>query len=139
MTWINSTNGAILTIDPMNSRRKLSRVAKLVLAVMLFAQAAITFAACELIRSSGMPSMAIRVASDEPCHDQGGAANLCVAHCQADDLSLDKPQTKVGAFILQSVLTVPLRAALPKQSNVSVAPDAWADPPPRILLHRFLV
>lgn len=131
--------GPILTIESMKSRRKLYLVGKLLIAAMLFVQAALTFAACELIRTGGAPTRAVHLSSEEPCHEQDGSANLCAAHCQAEKSSLDKPQTKVNAFILQSLLTASLPAAPLKQANASAAPDAWADPPPRILLHRFLV
>jgi len=124
----------------MKTRRKFHLVGKLLVAAVLFAQAALTFAACESIRN-GAPTGIVHLSSEKPCHEQDGGANRWVAHCRAEESSLDKPQTKVNAFILRSLLTVSLPAAPLKHANASAAPDACADPPPRIriLLQRFLV
>lgn len=112
------------------------------LAVMLFAQAAITFAACDVIRSTSRHALAAvgHEAPERTCHQQGGIANLCLAHCEVEDLSLDKPQVKVHALFLQPVLAV--RApATPLKDSVAGAPHplAWADPPPRILFQSLLI
>ena len=139
LIWIKFTNRPILTIDFMNSRRKLRLAGKLLIAVVVFAHAALTLAACELIRNGGAPTKVVHLTSGEPCHEQDGSANLCAAHCQAEKSSLDKPQTKVIPFLLQPLLTVPLVAAPLKHANASARADACADPPPRILQHRFLV
>lgn len=113
----------------------------LTLVVMLFTQAAIASATCDFVGTmpARLAAALAHPASDEPCHDQdSGNANLCVAHCQSEDLSLDKPQIKVNALLLPGV-AVCVPAEPPRGWVLRSAPEAWADPPPRILLHRFLV
>lgn len=112
------------------------------LAVMLFAQVAITFAGCDLIRST--PSRVLAAvgheASEQGCHEQSRNANLCLAHCEGEDLSLDKPQVKVHALFLQPVLAVRAPAAAQKDTIANPPhPEAWGDPPPRILFQSFLI
>ncbi len=117
-------------------------VGMLSLAVMLFAQAAITFAACDMIRSTPRHALAMvgHEAPEQTCHEQGGNANLCLAHCEGEDLSLDKPQVKVHALFLQSVLAVRVPPAPLKDTIASAPhPEAWADPPPRILFQSLLI
>ena len=117
-------------------------VGKLALAAMLFAQAAFALAACDLINRT--PAHAFTVASgdaaDPNCPDTGGGANLCLAHCQAENQSLDKPQVKVPALVQQPVLGACAPQA-PLNETVLFArhPVAWAAPPPRILFQSFLI
>lgn len=116
-------------------------VGMLSLAVMLFAQAAITFAACDMIRSIPRHALATldRQDPEQVCHEQDGNANLCLAHCGGEDLSLDKPQVKVHALFLQSVLAVRVPAAPLNYTVVRASHrEAWADPPPRILFQSLL-
>jgi hypothetical protein len=126
----------------MKSRQTKRLVGAVLLVVMLFAQAVVTFAACDMIASTPRQAFAAADAdaSTQPCHAPHGNVNLCLAHCQADDLSLDKPQIKVHALFLQSVLT--LRLPVPSLQCVVVrAPhaDACADPPLRILFQSLRI
>ncbi|MBI2754354.1 MAG: hypothetical protein HYX46_12740 [Betaproteobacteria bacterium] len=112
------------------------------LAMILFAQIAVTFAACDVIRSTPRHALATvsHEAPERTCNEQDGNANLCLAHCEGEDLSLDKPQVKVHALFLQSVLAVRVPPAPLKYMVVCAEhPGAWADPPPRILFRSLLI
>jgi len=126
----------------MRSRRVMRFVGKLALAAMLFAQAAFALAACDLI--SRTPAHAFAMAGayvpDPNCHEPGGGANLCLAHCQAENQSLDKPQVKVPALALQPVLGArAAQVALNEPVEFARHPVAWAAPPLRILFQSFLI
>ncbi len=126
----------------MQSRRISKFAGLLSLAVMLFAQAAIALADCDIFLSA-RPHGAIAAdhhSGEGPCHETGANAKLCAAHCQGEDLSLDKPQLKVPALLAQAVLVWRPRTAMP-QVSVALArqPEAWATPPPRILFRSLLI
>lgn len=126
----------------MRSRRILKYTGLLSLAVMLFAQAAIALADCDIVLSA-RPHTLIAIdheSADATCHESSPNANLCAAHCQGDDLSLDKPQVKVHALLAQAVLawrTTP--ASLRDSVALARQPEAWAAPPPRILFRSLLI
>lgn len=126
----------------MQSRRISKFAGLLSLAVMLFAQAAIALADCDIFLSA-RPHGAIGVDHDsgeEPCHDSGASTNLCAAHCQGEDLSLDKSQVKVHALPTQAVLVWRSRPALLRDSVAFARqPEAWAAPPPHILFRSLLI
>ena len=113
------------------------------LAAMLFTQAALVFAACESAWRA--PALAIALAAppgnDATCHEQGGNANLCLAHCLCEDQSLDKPLVKVPAlsaapvFFVPAVLVSPHEACAPRRLAVPHA----AGPPLRILFQSLLI
>jgi len=112
------------------------------LAVMLFAQAAIALANCDVYLSAQPHSFIVidHESGAERCHENGASAKLCAAHCQGEDLSLDKPPVKVHAPLAQAVLA---RRTTPALLTNSVAPgrrpNAWAAPPPRILFRSLLI
>ena len=126
----------------MRSRRISTAAATAALAAMLFAQAALALASCDLGRSAASPmhAAAAHEAQAAPCHEPVDSANLCIAHCRNNDQSLDKPQVKAPVL--------PLAPALP--GHFAHAPCyervAWtrmaalpAGPPPRILFQSFLI
>ncbi|OGA16536.1 MAG: hypothetical protein A3I63_11660 [Betaproteobacteria bacterium RIFCSPLOWO2_02_FULL_66_14] len=126
----------------MQSRRNSKFAGLLSLAMMLFAQAAIALADCDIFLSARPHSL---IASDHEspdatCHEDGANANLCAAHCQSEDLRLDKPQVKVHLLLAQSVLAWRATPALQRDSVAFVRqPEAWATPPPRILFRSLLI
>ena len=124
----------------MLSRSIRRRIAGGLICVMLFAQAALAAAACDLPVSS--PALAFTQKTDAPsCHEAPERnANLCLTHCLSSDQSADIPKVDVPALVAGPVLIAPagdvrgatnarLRHALPRP----------AAPPPRILFQSFLI
>jgi hypothetical protein len=118
-------------------------MARLALAAMLFAQAALAVAACESAWRS--PALAIVHAEGgtdgEDCHEQGINVNLCLAHCLGEDQSLDKPVVKAPAFCIAPILLMSAVSVSPDQARVPqrrAAPLA-AGPPLRILFQSLLI
>jgi hypothetical protein len=112
------------------SPRLVRLVARLLVGVSLFAQAALALAACDLPQRS--PTLAFAAPEAPSCHEAPVTnANLCLAHCLADDQSDGKLQICVPVL-----LGVPLPVALDRQGQLpsramrgEVLP---AQPPPRI-------
>ena len=108
---------------------------------MLFTQAALVFAACESAWRAPALAIAAPQGNDATCHEQGGNANLCLAHCLCEDQSLDKPLVKVPAlsaapvFFVPAVLVSPHEACAPRRLAVPHA----AGPPLRILFQSLLI
>jgi len=127
----------------MISRRTLRMFAKALLGALLFAQTALVFAACGSAWRA--PALVIALADQEVdstnCHEQGGNANLCLAHCLGEDQSLDKPLVKVPALSAVPVFYVPAVLVLPHEACVlrCLAVPHAAGPPPRILFQSFLL
>jgi hypothetical protein len=123
-------------------RSTLKRMARLALAAMLFAQAALVFAACE----SEFPTPALVIAlaeqtiDGENCHEQSINANLCLAHCLSTDQSATTPQFAVPVWIDAAPLIVAVRdrwsGGAPIMQFVLPRPAA---PPPRILFQSFQI
>src|SRR5262245_30284742 len=121
----------------MSTRARKCLVARILAAVLLFAQAVIAFADCQMPTRSPAPAIASEPA---PCHESSSEKNLCVAHCLAADQSLDKPQVSALAPALAPVLV--LHEGLP-------VPQSWArsetrapiaiGPPLRIRFHSLLL
>lgn len=127
----------------MISRTARKALARLALAAILFAQAALVFAACEL--ASRAPALAIASAVERiegaTCHEQEMNLNLCLAHCLGDDQSLDKPLVKVPALSAVPVLIVaqmPVSLHRARVHRSRAVPHA-AGPPPRILFQSLLI
>ena len=117
---------------------RLRFVARIVAAALLFAQALVAFAECQMPARS--PAAAI-AADDQPCHQTRGETNLCLAHCLAADQSLDKPQTSVPQPAAAPVLVLqPVSDA-----QYARGPALWrfvppaAAPPPRILFRTLRI
>ena len=90
----------------MRSRRRFFS-ALTALAAMLFAQAAFAVAACD---TGSMPSRAQVLAQSEehaPCHEPVDNVNLCLAHCQSAEQTLDKQQVKLPALPAAAGLEIP--------------------------------
>lgn len=105
------------------------------LAGMLFAQAAFALAACD-------PGRAQRMLQTDAveCHEPAPNANVCLAHCQGRDQTLDKHQVKVPdapSVVVQLVNAWPDAPQLARFSPRLPAPAAG--PPPRILFRTLLI
>lgn len=116
------------------------RVARLLLSVLLFAQAAIAMAGCDWLRAA--PALAIaQSANQAPCHEAPAInANVCLAHCLSADQSTDTPQVVVPARVDCAPITI---AAIDRRV-VSVVDLQFmlprpSAPPPRILFQSFLI
>ncbi len=130
----------------MLTRKRISGVAKLVLGVLFFTQAALAFAACAL--SVGAPAQAISAMSDMPCcaEDEApdatpGNANLCLVHCTSDAQRVDSAGLIFPAFSSAPVLVV---APAPTPGYVAArrpppVGGAYADPPRTILFQNFRI
>ena len=110
---------------------------------MLFAQAALALAACNV---DGAPSrgaaiaMSAAAAGEAPCHEAVPANDaLCTAHCQASDLAIDKHQVKVPVLAVRTLPSV--AAALPVPPGAARPAPAFtaAAPPARILFKTLLI
>lgn len=126
----------------MMRSRRLSYLAGIaVLAAMLFAQAAFALTSCNLYRTQSHAVMTgAQDAEGDACHESGENANLCLAHCQGADQTLDKHQVKIPELILQPVLVIRgLQAAGRPVLVPARLPAPVAGPPPRILFQSLLI
>jgi len=114
-------------------------IARITLAMMLFAQGVMVWAACDWLGSS--PDRAVLAAAEvAPCHDSGfGAA--CLTHCLSDRQAVQKASMDVPAMPLASAIALaPVLAPAPNASFTSVTDVAvGTGPPRRILLQSFQV
>jgi hypothetical protein len=109
------------------------------LAGMLFLQAAIAFAPCELPGRSAATAMAATMAAMPDCQE-AEAANLCLAHCTGEDQALFKVPLDVPQLVLPAASWV--FASPQKTIPATAKPAAYlaaAGPPPRILFQSFLL
>lgn len=108
--------------------------------VLLFAQAAIARAACDMpVRT---PALAIAQEPAMPCHEEPAAPrNVCLAHCLSTDQSADTPQVVVPVWLGVAPLFVPVASAASAHSVAVLrrVPVPSAAPPPRILFQSFLI
>src|SRR5262245_7316882 len=111
------------------------------MAVILFAQAAIAMAACDLQGRS--PARAVAETDASPCHESAADtrnANLCLAHCQSDQQSVGKAAFTVHAMPSAPVLAVevaPFRPVIVQVAQLhGLRPPG--EPPPQILFQTFL-
>lgn len=107
---------------------------------MLFAQAAFALAACDPARMSRALMQVPSSAEQAGCHEAADNANLCLAHCQGREQTLDKHQVKVPDAPSHAVLLV--RAwpdARPYVRSIPRTPLPAAGPPPRILFSTLLI
>ena len=114
-------------------------VARMMLGVLLFAQAALA-GACDL--PSAAPAMAFAAGADHPiCHEAPARnANLCLAHCLSADQSSDTPQLPAMMSSSAPVLIVALAdAAKAHEVAVRYALPRPPAPPPRILFQSFQI
>ena len=120
------------------SRRFVAAIAAL--ASMLFAQAAFALAACDPGRMSSRAQVVAAQSEDyAPCHEPADNVNLCLAHCQTAEQTLDKPQVKVPDLSLQIVLLVARPDGRPAMRWMARSYSPVAGPPPRILFRSLLI
>ena len=114
-------------------------VARLVLALMLFAQGSMAWSACDLLEHS--PVRAVLASAEvAPCHESGfGAA--CLNHCLSDRQAVQKVGMDIPAMPSAPVLTLALQAdPLPSLGVAYVSESApGTGPPRRILLQSFQI
>ena len=123
----------------MRSRRHRFAAVLLSLAAMLFLQAALAFAPCELPGRAAATAMAAAMASMPDCQG-AGEPSLGLAHCAAEDQALmASPQPELPDLAVpatQAAAAVPMTPAPAWQ----IPPyHATAGPPPRILFQSFLL
>ena len=119
------------------SRRLTASVARVLLATLLFTQAALAIAACDwAVRA---PAQAFATESLPSCHDVPAKnANLCLADCLSEDQSNSAPQLPVAALAEVPVLLVAVAPLLlPTALVLSDAPPP--EPPARIRFHSFRI
>src|SRR5258705_12322995 len=120
-------------------RSHVRTAARTMLAALLFAQAAVAGAACEM--PDRAPAKAVTHDPAMPCHeDPAPNTNLCLAHCLSGDQSADTPQVGMPAWNGAVVLTVEIfdRCSIRSTSLLRYFPHPAA-PPPRILFQSFLI
>ena len=120
------------------SRRLIRRVAVMLIAFLAFANGSLALAACGMDRGSMAQAMAM---PDMPDCDSAGNAPapgaVCAAHCSSD-LQLPGLQLPlVREAAAAAVLVVELRER--HLDGALIAPLPHPVPPPRILLHSFLI
>lgn len=124
----------------MFRHRTRTRVAQLMLGLLLFAQAALATAGCDWLRAA--PALAIAASSSQPpCHEEpAGNANLCLAHCLSADQSADTPQFVVPARVESAAIMVAvIYRWTGRAENLRFVLPRPAAPPPRILFQSFLL
>ena len=116
-------------------------LAKLMVGVLLLAQALVAAHACELaLGSAAREQAAVAVVH---CHEAPVPADdaLCVKHCNADEQSLSTLTPGVAPMPAIAVLTVPALSPVEQSGANGIAgatPVSPAtDPPPAILFHAF--
>ncbi len=135
---------ASLHAGVVSLRRPLRLAALAGLAAMLFAQAALVLAACNL--ESGAPSRGLALGmtvTAEPvagCHEEAPASDaLCVAHCQASEQTLDKYQAKVPVLAVLLLPALEVRTIAQPTIALPLDPLPVASPPARILFQSLLI
>jgi hypothetical protein len=123
----------------MISRRTRASVARLVLGVLLFAQAAIAMAACDWERAA--PARAISQVSSPPCHEASDLnANLCLAHCLSADQSAVTPQVAVPVWVdAAPIMITTMDRWIPPSAILQYVLPRPSAPPSRILFQTFLI
>lgn len=125
----------------MSSRRNIRAIARLLLGVMLFAQAALALAACNW--SHREPARAVAAMEEMACCAEGeeegalpGNANLCLAHCTSDAQLVDTypimPIVAPVAFLVTLPMPPDERVIMRRVAVRGIAS------PPRIILFQNL-
>jgi hypothetical protein len=122
----------------MLSRSRTRDFARILLAALLFSQAAIAAAACDMPDRS--PAQAFTLPEAMPCHEEPVQnPNICLAHCLSADQSADTPQVIVHAWCGVAPLTVAAPERWSSRAVVWQRAPLPAEPPPRILFQSFLI
>jgi len=121
------------------SHRHRLLIARVMLALMLFAQGVTAWAACDWLESS--PARAVLAAAEvATCHESGfGAA--CLTHCLSDRQAVQRTTMDVPAMPSPPVRTLAVR--VDPVPNARIADDSdggpGIGPPRRILLQSFQI
>ena len=129
----------------MLNRASRLAVARIALALMLFAQGAMAWSACELPERA--PEQALRPAAlplgcDQMTAEPEAVSAVCFSHCLAGKQSLDKPALDLPALSPVAALIVDPASDASSVSGVPpylLAPVAGTGPPRRILLQSFQI
>ena len=109
------------------------------LALLLLAQGAMAWSACDWLESS--PARAVRAtAAAAPCHETINVA-VCLSHCLSDSQAVREFAPDFPAMPAAPVLRLALLPAPPAALGITIRPDpaAGTGPPRRILLQSFQV
>jgi hypothetical protein len=128
---------------PVVSRVLKRWIVKLLVAAVVSAQATLAFSACLLDRSSLSRAMGSPMAA--PCESETRIVtdwtkfpNRCFIHCTADLQTVGAAVALVRGAASDPVLTLPrLEARVAVRVGLAASPPG--EPPPRILLHSFLI
>jgi len=126
----------------MTRRARHRLTARIAAAALLFAQALVAFAGCQLPAHSAAAAIAEQsaTAGEAKCHEQARMVNLCVAHCLGEDQSLDKPTSTVPVAATAAVLVLHERLLAPHPwLRSQVRATAAIGPPPRIRFQSLLL
>ena len=128
----------------MNTPRRLKRwIALLMLAVSAFAHASVAFSGCALERSSLHGAIGVAPAAVHGCEtaiatDWTKYPNRCLTHCTVDLQTVGAAVALVHGLATAPALVVDWpreRAAM----GIGLDSTPPGTPPPRILLHSFLI
>ena len=114
-------------------------IARIVLAMMLFAQGVMASEACVWLERS--PDRAVVAASEvAPCHDSG-FGGACLTHCLLDRQAVQKATIDLPAMPAAPVLIVQARMDLARRPTIDPVSDdpPSTGPPRRILLQSFQI
>ena len=108
---------------------------------MVFAQAAFALAACDPARAVSRAQMIVAHGAEHAdCHQSADNANLCLAHCQSGEQTLDKHQVKVPDAPLHGMQLARTWPEAPQTARgLQRVPISAAGPPPRILFRSLLI
>ena len=126
-------------------RRQVSGFAKFVVAALLFTQAALAVAGCDLGQRSAAQAVSASGETVCPDHEATGAldsnANLCLVHCTSEAQNVDTAGLVHQTSSASAVLTIP-PAPVPGSPTTcyhAAASYAFAAPPVRILTHNLRI
>jgi hypothetical protein len=120
----------------MVARATKRSVARLMLAVMLYAQAAFATTPCKADEHSAARAIA---ESTQTCHEPEQNLNLCVSECLAGDQNQYTPAIPVLAPPAAPILIVVVAISQPLSERVFALPPRATHPPPRILFQSFQI
>ncbi|MCC6211327.1 MAG: hypothetical protein IT513_09830 [Burkholderiales bacterium] len=129
----------------MLRRARILTFAKFVLAALLFAQATLAAAGCDLGQRSA--AQAVAAVGEAPCPDHRSQdtrevnPNLCLIHCTSDAQNVDTNGPALQSLSAIAVLTVAAEPAVGKLTSFRSASTnyAFAAPPVRILIHNLRI
>ena len=123
----------------MPSRHRRFLAACVALMAMVFAQMAFALAACDPVQgTSEARVVSLQQADAAPCHEPADNTNLCLAHCQSSEQTLDKHQVKVSGASAEPVLLVRAVRASP-MAGIAARVSPVAGPPARILFSNLRI